>query len=100
MKFKQGVIMEGVSPEMLIASGEIEKIYRRNGLDCTITSCKDGKHKDDSLHYEGNACDFRTRDIPANLVPLIVDQVKRKLGPDFDVILEATHLHVEYDPKG
>lgn len=100
MNLKPGVILDGISTEMLHACSVVNSVFQYHGLTCTMTSGLDGKHKDDSLHYKGRAGDFRTRDVPQNLLPLVVNNIRQKLGPDYDVILEDTHLHIEYDPKG
>ena len=50
-----------------------------------------------SLHYKGCAVDIRSRDM---LNPLLVSQgLNNILGPDFDVIFEGDHIHIEYDKK-
>lgn len=64
-----------------------------------ITSGIDGKHSQNSLHYVGRAFDFRTRSIHPDTLKNIVQELKARLGPDYDVIDEGTHLHVEWDPK-
>ena len=28
-----------------------------------------------------------------------ISGLREKLGKDFDVIMEVTHIHIEYDPK-
>ena len=71
--------------------------------ECTITSANDSKHSEKSLHYNGCALDFRTKDYAGDKQALR-DRIKAALGPDFDVVLEALgedneHIHVEYDPK-
>lgn len=64
-----------------------------------ITSGIDGKHMQNSKHYTGHAFDFRTKYINLDTLKSIVAELKARLGPDFDVIDEGTHLHVEWDPK-
>lgn len=74
-----------------------------------ITSANDGRHRKDSLHYQNKALDIRT----TGGGPGAAGQMTRKeaerfaywmrggaLDKDYDVVLEADHLHVEYDPKG
>jgi len=73
---------------------------------CVITSANDGTHKAESLHYSGQALDFRTHGLrekgidPASLVAVIA----ATLGPDFDVLLEDPstineHIHVEWQEE-
>jgi hypothetical protein len=57
-----------------------------------------------SLHYKDRALDFRTKHLSAADKEALVTAVKRRLGTDYDVILENAggtneHLHVEYDPN-
>lgn len=66
---------------------------------CIITSGSDGTHKEGSKHYSLEAIDFRTRHLQPNELATVVKAAKNILGKDFDVVVEATHLHVEYDPK-
>lgn len=75
------------------------------GLECVVTSGVDGKHKKNSLHYQGRALDFRTKHIPRERVHGFCNYIKAFLGPKYDVILEnygkvSEHLHIEFDPEG
>ena len=68
-----------------------------------ITSANDSDHKYGSLHYENLAFDIRIRNIVGIIeFPLAArawaEQMRIALGDDYEVILEDTHLHVEYDP--
>jgi hypothetical protein len=63
----------------------------------TITSGNDGKHMKRSLHYENKAIDIRIWDMKYPNGNWLM--IKKHLGKDFDVILEKTHIHIEYDPK-
>ena len=66
--------------------------------DILVTSIRDGNHMPGSLHYDGHAFDVRwpvhyeDRDV-------LLDALRDALGPDFDVVGEADHIHIEYDPK-
>jgi hypothetical protein len=75
-----------------------------------ITSATDGVHGDGSLHGVGCAFDIRftgNRTGGINCAhehqePQAVawaHRMKQQLGPDYDVVVEADHLHVEWDPK-
>ena len=105
MKLKSGVRLTKLSTQMVLAVLVVDGIFIKRGLECVITSANDSKHGDNSLHYEGNAMDFRTHYTELNgLEQGIRDEIKESLGDDFDVVLEAVgtpneHLHVEYDPK-
>lgn len=69
------------------------------GQGATITSGIDGKHMIGSKHFIGHALDFRTRGIGALELETISKKLKERLGRDYDVVIEETHLHVELDPK-
>ena len=88
-----------------IAALAVERVYTKLGVDeCWITSANDGKHKEGSFHYQNQALDFRLHNVPPHKRGALVAEVRRALGPAFDVLHEAQgspneHLHVEYDPK-
>lgn len=95
---KTPVRLNGVQPPMLFGAQIVAGVYGKlGGYDAIITAATDGKHAAGSLHYCGLALDFRTRHVPAELREKLLAEVKAALGPEFDVILEETHLHVEYD---
>ena len=92
------VSISNLTPAMSLGAVIVAGVYYSMGLVCEITSGRDGKHKVRSLHYSGNALDFRTRTVPAQLQEELVGKIRRALGQDFQVVLEPTHLHVEYQP--
>lgn len=77
----------------------IDEVYKKYGDEAIITSGIDGKHSVGSLHYAGAALDFRTRELSSENQQKVRDEIKERLGDDFDVILESNHLHVEWQPK-
>ena len=78
----------------------VSSVFVAHGLDVVVTSGTDGVHGHVSRHYCGSALDYRTRHITATgLKERIAGEAKAALGPDYDVVLEVDHLHVEYDPK-
>jgi hypothetical protein len=99
LTIKPGVRIVGVRPELLLAIMAASEIYRDLGHKLTLTSVVDGRHSTGSRHYSGAAFDCRTRDLTAEQANQICKQLKSDLGQDFDVLLEADHIHVEYDPK-
>lgn len=99
MRLKSGVRVNGIKPETILAMLITERVFQRHGAELTITSLLDGKHSPNSLHYRGFAFDARTRDIEQAKRPELRDAVSEALGNEFDVVLEETHLHVEFDPK-
>jgi UDP-N-acetylenolpyruvoylglucosamine reductase len=64
-----------------------------------LTSANDGQHGFGSLHYAGLAVDVRTHHVTANDIEPLADTIREALGPQFDVVLEDTHIHVEFQPK-
>lgn len=92
------VNLDGLQLPMLIALWWAGKEYRAQGMESmTITSARDGKHMKGSLHYCGCAVDLRIWGLPD--AKGLANRLRRNLSQEFDVILEDTHLHVEFDPK-
>lgn len=100
MKLKEGVKLEGVQWRVFHAAIIAESVLESFGVKLVITSCMDGKHKDGSLHYKGLAFDARSRDLAPSFQVHARDEMKKRLGKDYDVVLEKDHFHIEYDPKG
>ena len=94
---KSGVDLRGHSPQMAIAYTIATKCYGQ--YDCVITSANDSKHGPNSLHYKGQALDLRTRHLNGQGLQSVYHKLKESLGDQFDVVLEADHIHVEYQPK-
>ena len=96
LKTKDSTVnIEGLDPTLKAALVEMEYIYAKFHAELVITSGKDGTHGNGSLHYEGKAEDLRTW----NVLDALVKQLKAHLGPDYDVVLEKDHIHVERDVK-
>jgi hypothetical protein len=99
MRLKDSFVnLKDVSWRMFYAAISVEKICEEFGVPCVITSANDGKHSDDplSLHYDGLALDFRTRDITADRHEAFAERVRGALPPDYYVRLESDHLHIQY----
>lgn len=73
--------------------GRIALLYTNHKLNLFITSICEGTHSAGSLHYNGNAFDFRKH------VKITKKDIKFVLGKQFDVVIESNHIHVEFDPK-
>jgi hypothetical protein len=93
LQIKPGVNLLGLSPQMEIAVQVVNGVFAEANLDCVITSACDSVHGKHSHHYKGHAVDFR---MP--IVPSIVEKIAEALGPQFQVINETNHIHVEFDP--
>lgn len=79
---------------------EAKEVYKELGIIPVITSAMDGEHSPRSLHYKGRALDWRTRDMTPEQRALLRSDLGARLGPQYDCVLEDTHLHCEFDPKG
>jgi uncharacterized protein YcbK (DUF882 family) len=99
LSLKNDVNLNGAKPEIAIACLVVYSVYRDFGYDCVLTSANDGQHGFGSLHYAGLAVDFRTHHVQANDIEPLADTIREALGPQFDVVLEDTHIHVEFQPK-
>jgi len=99
MRVKDGVLFDGVRAPLLAALSLIESVMEDTG-EYTVTSICDGTHSAHSLHYVGLAADIRSRHIPVDKIQAVALELRVALGKGYDVVVENTHLHIEYDPKG
>lgn len=114
MKFKKSVrlyrkqldrVSAVVQPVTIQGMHTTAKVYESLGLELTITSVCDGEHKAGSKHYSGLAFDCRTwRNEKGDQMSIaskafLRSLLKKALGEDWDVVIEKTHVHIEYDPK-
>lgn len=99
VRLKPDIDIAGVRPETVIGMMVAAGVCASMGYEFCVTSVAEGKHGKNSLHYRGLAFDMRTRHMKPNDVQLVRDEIKAKLGPWWDVVIEATHIHVEYDQK-
>lgn len=107
IQFKDGVSVEGITKECiqgLLTVAMYYELYLDRPL--VITSVTDGKHGKNSLHYKGNAFDQRTWTTSTSGVQLsdkdkqeLSVALYQRLGNDWDVVVEGTHIHCEYDPE-
>lgn len=106
MKIKSGAAFISPHPAILFAL-EVVNLWWRARLKRApvVTSGRDGEHSEGSLHY-GIPGDFRERAFDIRIKDLNAVEAKQAqaaldilLGPCFDVVLEADHIHIEYQPK-
>lgn len=98
---KKSAKIEGLKPEMVLGLMILERLWGVLGFDSdlVVTSGVDGKHSPNSLHYKGRALDIRTRDLTPEQKSLLTAELKKCAGDEYDIVLEETHLHFEFDPK-
>ena len=105
MQFKKGA-KTGVSlqPEIINTFPIIDKLCAEYNVEAIITSGVEGRHKSGSKHYDGMAIDLRSRHFEGGSMGFecasFCDALRNILGPDYDVVQEDNHIHLEYDPKG
>ena len=96
---------QGLRPEMDLAVQVINDCFAHWGYDCVITEITGSKHGRGSLHYVGQAIDFRVNNIHGIDREKIVAKIKENLNDQYDVILEEysnsanDHIHCEFQPK-
>ncbi len=93
---KSGVSIERLKRPVRRTLNPLVAIYAKRHLDLIVTSTYEGTHSAASLHYCDEAIDI---DDPPSEKEEMVEDIKKELGPGFDVILEKDHIHIEYDPK-
>jgi hypothetical protein len=98
-QIKEGVSLAGIKPEVLVGALVVSSVYDTIGKECVITSGLDGVHGSQSLHYQGQALDFRTRNLSDNEKEVVKGECISALREEFDVVMHATHLHIEWQPK-
>jgi len=99
MGIKKGAKINGLKSEMILAFIIAQTIYYDYNIPCILTEGTGGDHGIASLHYVGFAIDLRTRDMSKSTAEIIVEQIKKALGDQYDVILEKDHIHIEFQPK-
>jgi hypothetical protein len=100
ISLKSDVEINGIRPEISLAISIAHSVMIRRGWDLLVTSVRDGVHMEGSRHYSGCAFDLRTNNLDAQQISLLRNELAGALGPDFDVVIEASHLHVEFDRRG
>ena len=108
IKIKPGVSIANLTPQMSMGNQIVASVFDDHDEDCYITSGCEGRHGRASLHFAGNALDYRLPDIqgsvrgietPAGWHREILRLMKECLGKQYDAVLEKDHFHVEYQPK-
>jgi len=88
---------EGAGPEILFAFVIAQEVYRELGAsEFTVTSVTDGRHSHGSKHHCGKAIDIRTRILDDDQKKKAQKDIQERLGGAYKVLLEKTHLHIQY----
>lgn len=100
-KIKEGASVAGLRPEIQIAWDVANEVYEEHGFSCWLTEGTGGKHGRGSLHYVGLAIDLRTMrlGISATVAKRIAEGIRLALNEQYDVVVEPTHIHIEFQPK-
>jgi len=96
MLIKAGVDISRLRPTIRKKLNEIaRRVWSIEKEELIITSTYEGSHSEGSLHYADLAVDIRRHKHGT----LVRQELRDKLGMDYDIVLEADHIHIEYDPK-
>lgn len=99
MLLKLGVDISRLKPEIRKRLPIIETIWEQvTDREPVITSTYEGDHSVGSLHYANLAVDFR-KNVNGAFLGTLLTRLRSQLGRDYDVVKEASHIHIEYDPK-
>lgn len=99
MKLKDGVDHQGVHTKVWEALWLIDVIYKEHRRELVVTSLREGKHsKKRSSHYDGRGTDIRTYYFNIVTLGIVFRKVQEKLGEDYVVVLEKTHIHIHWAP--
>lgn len=99
VKYKSGVSLVGVQPQVVLGIMMAARAYADMGREeMWVTSVTDGVHSEGSLHYEGLAFDLRVWGFDEGEKEQLAKKLRGILEGEWDVVLEGTHLHVEFDP--
>jgi len=95
MLLKSGVDISRLKRQIRKALYKANNQYELYDEEMVVTSTYEGNHSAGSLHYADNAFDTRK---PKEHGGEIINGIRDTCGKDFDVVAEADHLHIEYDP--
>lgn len=96
MLLKTGIDISRLKPPIRKKLNLISSIVNQySEKELVITSTYEGTHSPGSLHYADLAIDIRR----TTRQSIIINNLRQALGKNYDVILESTHVHIEYDPR-
>lgn len=99
MKFKEGVSLDGVRPQILSVLPAVEELFDETAIGLTIT-CSTGGHGHIDPHTWGFAVDCRTHGLSPDRQEQLRDDLQDKIGPTYYVKLEDPggpneHIHIQ-----
>lgn len=110
MKLKDDptIRIDNLNTALLFALMVADGVWRRQGVPhgCTVTSGNEGEpgdgiHSYNSKHYPQNNKDGRGHAVDLRKWHVDAEEACRKLreylGPNFDIVNEETHIHIELD---
>jgi len=97
MRWLDSVKFNDLQPQTVLALFRVDEVYTKFGYEFWITSLNDKTHAPGSLHFKGRAFDCRTKNVDADILVSLHAAIAACLGPQFDVVLESDHIHVEYE---
>jgi len=106
MIIKRGASIDRCRAEILRALILIDSLFESEGVMLVITSGSEKyKHATKySSHYKGDAADIRSKTLPTlERKKALMVKIRRKLGPQFVIILEnlgkaSEHFHLQFTP--
>jgi len=99
MILKENIKINGVKPELTLVLSIADKIWSNHNQELVVTELTGGKHGTASLHYVGLAADLRTRYFSDEEKEIVASELRKALGENYDVVVEKTHIHIEFQPK-
>lgn len=88
-----------MKPQLVPALITCQAFFINLGKELVITSISDGKHKEGSKHYTGEAFDIRTFHLAPYELQDCLKYLRSRLDNQYDIVLEVDHIHIEYDEK-
>jgi hypothetical protein len=96
MLIKAGVDISRLKPPIRKKLSQVYAMYKVLGEHMIITCTYDGNHSAGSLHYADLGIDLA---YPLKMSEEFKDALEIVFGPDYDIVYEQSHIHIEYDPR-
>ena len=104
IKIAPGTVFRNIQAQTVLAVHIAETVFDWSNCPLEILSACDGQHKVTSKHYAGLAMDFalpsKYNHTETSLDEAVFRRLRDALGDQFGLKLEATHIHIEFDPRG